>query len=114
LVGLCFLAVILFLVEPKGGMSAFAAQSVDRLMGGNREQPGADRSAGFVLIDLGIKLKKSVLEDIVGEITVSEIAAQIAEERALITANQCAECLSLALPKKGEQVLIGTVGEWSE
>src|SRR5215471_5579702 len=69
-------------------MSAFPPHRVDRLVRGNRIKPGLDGSALLIALDFHVKLEKRVLKHVLGKSTVAEIAAQIAEQFALKSANQ--------------------------
>lgn len=74
-------------------------QGVDRLMRGNRVQPGPGRPTQFILGNLEKHLKEGILDDVFGQGMIAEIAAQIAEKLSLITANQRPKRLPLTTLK---------------
>src|SRR5262249_15961600 len=100
-----------FLIETEGLMAAGAAEGVDRLVRGDRVQPRSHRPALFILANLGKHLKEGVLENVVREFAVAQVAAQVAVQFAFVAAHQHAERLALASAEGREQVLVRTVNQ---
>ena len=67
----------------------------------------ADRAAGLVLAGLAEHLDEGGLEDVVGQVRVAQVAAQIAVQLPLVAADQGAEHVALAAAEPGEEVLVG-------
>ena len=62
-------------VEADRRVPAGPPQGVDRLVRGDRVEPGADRAAGLALVPLQVELEERVLAHGVGQVGVAEVAA---------------------------------------
>src|SRR5579863_8666425 len=92
-------------------MAAIAAQRVDGLMRRDGIKPGAHGSARLILGDLREQLQKRVLKNVVGEIGVAQVTAQVAIKLAFVTAHQHTERLALPTAKTAQEFLVRTAAQ---
>src|SRR5260370_42655201 len=90
-------------------MSGVPSQSVNGLVSRNRVEPGPNRPYRLVLLCLLIQLEESVLKHIFRQSSSTELATQISVQLPLTAPDQAPERLRLALPKLGQQVLVGAM-----
>src|SRR5262249_22478516 len=99
---------LLRLLEADRLVPALAAEGVDGLVGGNRVQPTSQRAAFLVLVALDEELEEGVLEHVFGQGRVSEVAAQVPVQLALVTPDEEAEQIPLTAPETEQEFLVGT------
>src|SRR4051812_9549365 len=77
----------------------------------DRVQPGADRATGLELVPFQVKLEEGILEHVVRQAGVAEIAAQVPVKLPLVAMDQSGECWLLTPLRPGEEFLVGTGGQ---
>src|SRR5204863_177408 len=97
------------LFEADGLMPAVAPQRVNRLVRGDRVEPGPHGPAGLVVPALDVELEEGVLEDVFRQAGVTQVAAQVSVQLALIAADEQIEGLRLAATEAQQQLLVGTM-----
>ena len=71
---------------------------VDRLIGGDRVQPGTQFPLGLELVALQVHLEERQLEHFVGHFGVAEVIPQVSEQLFFVTVDQFFEDLAVGAP----------------
>src|SRR5437867_4032175 len=92
-------------------MAPAAPQRVDGLVRSDGVQPGTDRTTRLVLVALEVQLQEGILEDVLGQVPVPQVAPQVTVQFPLVAAYQDTKRFCLSPTEAQQQILVGTAGE---